>query len=282
MVLGTCKWIGGSKALMNNGKIFFILLLGLLMILGQICVVHADSLTVQNRALEFIENVLPINSDKFGIKLMIDGYAADIPEELDTHNLSFDSEDKVLIYYMGSRVGTMDTLNVIFAVRNNTIYKCAVDLNTGPNIGQSSLKEAATIFLTRYQTYSGLNTTAMANMLSSDLTHDATVTSGNLTMTIQHTGASGDTTEFRWIYPCKNGYVAFNVSFFNNFPVSFSHETPTIDEIPSTPTPIPTPTITISPRSINSCSDWGLTGVIIIVIVAILVVAVAMIKKRKD
>ncbi len=252
------------------------------MILGQICVVHADSLTVQNRALAYIENVLPLHIDKFGIKLMIDGYVADIPEELDTHNLSFDSEDKVLIYYVGSRVGTMDTLNVIFAVKNNTIYKCAVDLHTGPDIGQSSLKEAITIFLTRYQEYSGLDSKAMVDMVKDvDLTQDTSIISGNLTMTIQHTGAYGDTTEFRWIYPCGNGYAAFNVSFFNNFPVSFSHETPTINEIPPNPTPIPTPIITISPTSTNSCSDWSLTGVIIIVIIAILVVAVARLRKEK-
>ncbi|MFA7398789.1 MAG: hypothetical protein WC046_09940 [Candidatus Bathyarchaeia archaeon] len=206
---------------MKNKKFSIIVMLGLLMISGQIWVVQADSSTVQDRALAYIENVLPLHIDKFGIKLMIDGYATDIPEELNTHNISFNNDDKILIYFLGSRVGTMDTLNVIFAVRNNTIYKCAVDLHTGPAFGQSSLKEAVTLFLTRYQTYSGLNTTAMVNMLSSDLAHDATITSGNLTMTIQHTGASSDTTEFTWIYPNGSDYVAFDISFQNNFPVSF-------------------------------------------------------------
>lgn len=231
---------------MKNKKISIIVMLGLLIMSGQIWVAQADSSTAQDKALAYIENVLPLNIDKFQIKLKIDGYAADIPQELDTHNISFDSEDKILIYYVGSRVGTMDTLNVIFAVRNDTIYKCAVHLNTGPDVGQSSLKEAATIFLTRYQTYSGLNTTAMANMLSSDLTHDATITSGNLTMTIQHTGASGGTTEFTWIYPNGNNYFAFEVSFQNNFPVSFYDER----QIPTTkPTPTaPTGTINTGPH----------------------------------
>jgi len=120
-----------------------------------------------------------------------------------------------------------------------------VDLNTGPDVGQSSLKEAATIFLTRYQTYSGLNTTAMVNMLSSDLTHDATLTSGNLTMTIQHTCASGGTTEFTWIYPNGNNYFAFEVCFQNNFPVSFYDER----QIPTTkPTPTQFPTNNIGPE----------------------------------
>lgn len=213
-------------------------MLGLLMVSGQIWVVQADSSTAQDRALAFIENVLPLHIDKFGIELKIDDYAADIPKEINTHNISFNSEDKVLIYFLGSRIGTMDWLNVILGVRNNTIYKCAVDLHTGPDFGQSSLKEAVTIFLTRYQTYSGLNTTAMVNMLSFDLTHDATKTSGNLTMTIQHSGASGDTTEFTWIYPNGSDYVAFDVSFQNNFPVSFCDER----QIPSTSL-TPTPTV---------------------------------------
>ncbi len=253
------------------------------MILGQIFVVHADSSTVQNRALDFIENVLPINSDKFGIKLKIDGYAADIPAELDTHNMSFDSEDKVLIYFLGSRVGTLDYLNVILAAKNNTIYQCAVDLHTGPDIGQASLKEAVTIFLTRYQEYSGLDSKAMVDMVKDvDLTQDTSIISGNLTMTIQHTGTSGDMTEFRWIYPDGSSYVTFDVSFLNNFPISFSHKNPiSIDEIPSYPTPMPTSIITFSPTSTNSYSDWGLIGMVIMIIIVIFTVAIAMIKKKR-
>ena len=267
---------------MKNKKISIIVILGLLMMSGQIWVVQADSSTAQDRALAFIENVLPLHIDKFGIELKIDGYAADIPKEINTHNISFDSEDKVLIYYLGSRVGTMDSLNVILAVRNNTIYQCAVDLHTGPDVGQSSLKDAVTIFLTRYQNYSGLDSTAMVDMVSDiDLAQDISVTSGNLTMTIQHTGAAGDTTEFRWIYPDGSGYVAFDVSFQNNFPVSLRHEHPiSIDEIPSNPTSIPIPTITNSPSSSTGYSDWGLTVAVITVIIVILAVAVVMIKKK--
>ncbi len=248
------------------------------MISGQIWVAQADSSTAQDKALAYIENVLPLNIDKFQIKLMINGYAADIPQELDTHNISFEGEDKVLIYFLGSRVGTMDWLNVVLAVRNDTIYKCAVDLKTGPDIGQSSLKEAATIFLTRYQTYSGLNTTAMANMLSYDLTHDSTVTSGNLTMTIQHTGASGGTTEFTWIYPNGNDYFAFEVSFQNNFPVSFYDER----QIPTT-TPSPTApigTINTGPHMPETEPFPTLTVLVVALILLAVVIASVLLYKR--
>lgn len=253
------------------------------MVLGQVWVVHADSSTAHDRALTYIENVLPLNIDKFGIELKIDGYATDIPAELNTHNIRFNNEDKILIYFLGSRVGTLDYLNVILAVRNNTIYQCAVDLHTGPDIGQSSLNDAVTIFLTRYHEYSGLDSKAMVDMVKTvDLTQDTIITSGNLTMTIQHTGDSSDTTEFCWIYPAGNSYATFNVYFFNNFPVSFSHETSiSIDEIPSNPTPMPTPTLTISPTSTHSYSDWGLTGAIITVTITILAVAIAIIKRRR-
>lgn len=222
---------------MKNKKISIIVILGLLMVSGQIGVVHSASSSVQDRAIAFIENVLPIDSSKFGIELKIDGNATDIPKEIDLNNISFSNEDKVLIYFLGSRVGTMDSLNVVLAVRNNTIYQGAIDLHTGPRVGQSSLNEAATIFLTRYQEYSGLDSTEMISMFTNvDLAQNASITLGSLTMTINRTDASPfANTEIRWVFQDS---LMFDVSFQNNFPVSFYDER----QIPST-TPTPTPTV---------------------------------------
>ena len=221
---------------MKNKKssIIVMLGLGLLMMSGQFCLVQSASSTAQDRAVAFIENVLPIDSSKFFIELKSDS-VPDKPVFFTNPNISFGGNgDQVLVYSLASKMGTMDWLTVILGVRNNIVYQCAVDdLATGPNVGQSSLNEAATIFLTRYHNYSGLDSTEMINMLANiDFTQNASITSGNLTMTINRTDAS---TAFNWVFQDSR---RFDVSFQNNFPVSFYDER----QIPST-TPKPTPTV---------------------------------------
>jgi hypothetical protein len=172
-------------------------------------------------------------------------------------------------------MGTMDSLNVILAVRNNVVYQFAVDnLATGPNVGQSSLNQAATIFLTRYQEYSGLDSTEMINILSNvDLAKNTRITLGNLTMAINRMDTS---TEIQWAFPDAR---AFNVSFQNNFPVSFYDER----QIPST-TPIPTqlPTINTGPEPPKT--EPFLTTLTIVIIVSVAVAGVGLLvylKKRQ-
>ena len=207
-------------------------------------VFYSASSSTQDRAVAFIENVLPIDSSKFFIELKSDS-VPDKPVFFRNQNISFGGNgDQVLIYFLASRMGTIDWLDVFLAVRNNIVYQFAVDLYTGPNVGQSSLNEAATIFLTRYQNYSGLDSTEMINLLSNvDLTQNASIPLGNLTMAINRTDTS---TEVRWVFPDSR---AFYVSFQNNFPVSFYDERQILS---STSTPTPTimqyPTITNGPE----------------------------------
>jgi hypothetical protein len=160
----------------------------------------------------------------------------------------------------------MDSLNVVLAVRNNTIYQGSIDLHTGPRVGQSSLNEAATIFLTRYQEYSGLDSTEMINLVSNfDLAQNTQITLGNLTMTINRMDTS---TEIRWVFPDAR---AFNVSFRNNFPVSFYDER----QIPSTtPTPTQVPTINTGPEPPKT--EPFLTTLVIVIVVSVAVAGISL------
>ncbi len=250
------------------------------MLFSQISWVHSEpeSSTAQDRALAFIETVLPIETAKFGVELKVDGNASEIPVELDTHGVSFGGEDEILIYFLGSKVGTLDYLDVILAVRNNTIYRGAVDLHTGPNVGQSSLNDATAIFLTRYQDYSGLDSTAMVEMLSNaDLTHDTSKSSGNLTMITQHN--PDGTTLLSWAYPNGSDYVVFDISFKNNFPVSF-HDERQVQIIGYTYTPNPS----LMPATTavkDGWSDWSLAVAAIAVTGVLLAVVALVIKKTR-
>ena len=216
-------------------------MLGLWILAGQFYVVQSGFSAAQDKALAFIEDVLPIDSSKFFIELASDS-VPDKPVFFTEKNISFGGNgDQVLVYFLASKMGTLDSLNIILAVRNNIVYQFAVgNLATGPNVGQSSLNEAANIFLTRYQEYSELDSTEMINILSNvDLAQNTQITLGNLTMTINRMDTS---TDIRWVFPDAR---AFNVSFQNNFPVSFYDER----QIPTTtPTPTQLPTNNTDPE----------------------------------
>jgi hypothetical protein len=265
---------------MKNKKISLIVILGLLMMSGQFCVVQSASSTAQDRAVAFIENVLPIDSSKFFIELKSDS-VPDKPVFFTNPNISFGGNgDQVLVYSLASKMGTMDWLTVILAVRNNIVYQCAVDdLATGPNVGQSSLNEAATIFLTRYHNYSGLDSTEMINMLSNiDFSQNASIPLGNLTMTINRTDAS---TAFNWVFHDSR---KFDVSFQNNFPVSFYDERQIPSIVPTqTPTTTQFPTINAGaePPNPEPLSTMLVTAVTLVVVLAVVAGLLVYHKKRK-
>ena len=229
---------------MKNKKILLILILGWIVASGQICVVESVSPSEQKRALEFIENVLPIDSTQWHIELKIDGNATDIQvsQRLESNKISVSNGDNVLIYFLGSMVGTADSLEVILVIRENNFYQEIMNIDAAPsyNIFGRPLDVAnITNFLTNYQIWSGLDSTEMIETLTNvDITQNIKVSSVNLTMSINHTDAS---TAISWVFQDSR---SFNVSFKNNFPVSFHDERQIASIIPtSTPTTTPLPTI---------------------------------------
>lgn len=172
------------------------IILGLIVASGQICVVQSASPSEQNRALAFIENVLPIDSAQWHIELKVDGNATDtqVRQRLDINNIYVSNNDNVLIYFLGSMVGTADSLEVILVIRENNFYQGVVNIDDAPSYNSFGRQlEVANItnFLANYQSWSGSDSTKMIETLSNvDIAQNTSISSGNLTMSINRTNAS--------------------------------------------------------------------------------------------
>ena len=232
---------------MKNKKISIIVILGLLTLAGQFYVVQSTSSTAQDRALAFIEDVLPIDSSKWNIELKVDSNATDTREHLDINNISASENDRVLIYFLGSMVGTADSIEVIFIIRDSTFLQGVMNIDNSPTYRQtyrqfmtSISDDNVTNFLAKYQSWSGLDSTKMIEMLSNlNITENKSISSNNILMTVQH--PSDDKTELSWTFLNGSDSREFRISFQKDFPVSFYDERQ-ISSI-NTPSPTPTPTI---------------------------------------
>ncbi len=187
---------------------------------------------IREKAQAFIEDVLPIDSAKWHIELKIDGNAIDAREHLEANNVSVSGSDRVLVYFLGSMVGTADSLDVVFVIRDNIFIQGVMNIDNSPSYRQTYSQSVTplstdnvTSFLSNYQDWSGLDSTEMAMMLSNvDITQNTSETSGNLTMTIHHTDDSYNTTELLWMYHTGGNDVKFRVTFQKDFPVGFTDE----------------------------------------------------------
>lgn len=224
---------------------------GLLMMSGQIWVVHSTSSSTQDRALAFIEDVLPIDSAQWNIELKVDGNTTDIDARTDlilqNHNIITKDGDRILRYGLASMVGTADYLSIIFIIRENNFFQGIMDIDHAPTYntyGRPLEMVNITNYLANYQSWSGLDSTKMIETLSNvDLTRNTSISSGNLTMTINR---MDDSTKIRWVFPDSH---KFEVTFQNYFQTSFYYER----QIPSI-VPTPTPTTTQFP-TINTGAE---------------------------
>ena len=265
----------------KNKKIFFTIILGLIVASGQICVGHSASPSGQNGALAFIENVLPTDISKFNIELKVDGNASDISRELGTHG-DLTKNDRVLIYFLGSMVGTADSLDVIFVIRDNIFFQGVVDIDHAPSygeFGEATKVDDVKDFLLNYQNWSGLDSTKMVEMLSNiDLAQDVNISSGDLTMTIQNTDVSNNLMEIRWANASSGVNVEFDVSFKKEFPVSFYDERQILS---STPTSMPTINTGPEPPQTEPFPTTFAVVTILLVAVLVAVLLIYFMKRRQ-
>jgi hypothetical protein len=240
--------------------------------------------TTQERALAFIENVLPIDSNKWHIELKVDSNASDIQarEHLEMNNISAAENDGVLIYFLGSRVGTTDSIDVIFIIRDSTFFRGAINIEHSPTYMQTYRQivtpinhDNVTNFLAKYQNWSGLDSTKMIEMLSHiNLAENASISSNDISMTI-HTSASTDITELSWTFLNESASREFTITFQKDFPIAFRDER----QISPSNSPIAS---TGSPTS-NDIGAVTLAVVVIIVAIAVLItLALVVAKKRPD
>ncbi len=242
--------------------------------------VSSASPSEQNRALAFIENVLPIDSSQWHIELKVDGNATDsqVRQRLDINNISVGNSDNVLIYFLGSMVGTADSLEVILVIGENNFYQGIVDIENAPSynsFGRQLEVANITTFLANYQSWSGSDSTKMIETLSNvDIAQNTRISSGNLMMSINRTDAS---TAISWVFQDSR---TFNVSFQNNFPISF-YDDRQINSIIPTPTPLPTINTGEEPPKTEPFPITIVATVTLVVVLAVAAGLLVYLKKRR-
>ena len=178
--------------------------------------VQPTASTGQNKALAFIENVLPIDSSQYNIT-----FKPPFPS-----NFSIDSGLKIIgsdsLIETYSLESKDSSLTFICSFYEGVLYQCQLGVDNGSIITDQSYAntaDAAKSFLEKYQAYSNLDSTEMIAMLANvDPTQSTTINSGDLKLTITHkdlTGtAFGDSINFRWVR-IINGceYLTINAAF---------------------------------------------------------------------
>jgi len=158
--------------------------------------------------LVFIETVLPLDISRYNITLKqctteeYQGYLKEIGQ-----------------YFLYANESALD---IICTIENNVLWSCSMYVKNGSVISDrpySSINDAATSFLLKYQDYTQLDSTEMIDMLSNvDPSKNATITSGSLKLTVTHQDLFGtlfgDAIDFRWVH-IFNGcdYLAIDLSF---------------------------------------------------------------------
>ncbi|MEM2968268.1 MAG: hypothetical protein QXJ76_03040 [Candidatus Bathyarchaeia archaeon] len=184
--------------------------------LGIISPVQSTFTESEGKAIDFIKNVLPIDSSKYNITLR--NYGAPELPDIGYYKQS-PIEQEIFTYSLKSKDSALD---VICAFSNKILTIGSMYVVEGSVISDrqySNLLDAAKDFLKKYQAYSKLDSTEMINMLSNvDPSKNATVTSGVLKLTVTHQDLSGtwfgDTVDFRWVQTFNGcDYLAVDLAF---------------------------------------------------------------------
>ena len=191
------------------------ILLGTVIVSSGIPSAPSTGSTEQNKALAFIENVLPIDSSQYNITFR-PPFSSNFsnPSELKI----IDSESSIKTYSLESKDSS---LTCILRFYEGVVYHCQLDVKGSVITDKAYVNttDAAKCFLEKYQAYSNLDSTEMIAMLANvDPTQNPTIISGDLKLTVTHkdlTGtAFGDSVGFRWVRVI-NGceYLIINVAF---------------------------------------------------------------------
>ena len=168
---------------------------------GEISVAPASISTAQEKALTFIENVLPIDSSQYNITL--GNYGVPKLPDIGLYKQN-DVNREILTYSLESKDSIV---NVICTFNDGVLYICQASARKGLVVADKAYvntADAAKSFLEKYEAYSKLDSTEMIAMLTNvDPTENMTIISGDLELTVTHqdlTGtAFGDMIGFRWV-----------------------------------------------------------------------------------
>lgn len=171
-----------------------VLLLAMLTVLGEISMKPSSIPTALEKALAFIENVLPIDSSQYNVTFKPPAPSTPvIDDRFLEETYSLESENSSLTF--------------ICSFYEGVIYQCILGVDQGSVITDqpyANTADAAKSFLEKYQAFSKLDSTEMAAMLTNvDPTKNTIETSGDLKLTLTHQDLSGtwfgDSIGFRWV-----------------------------------------------------------------------------------
>jgi hypothetical protein len=185
----------------RNKAIWTMFLLAILTLLGGVSIVQSSFSTASDKALAFIENVLPFDSERYSVALtnygvtnLPDlGLAQPIYGKQETVTYTLESEDS--------------EVNVMCTLQDGVLYMCSVYTNGGVFYSDrkySNVADAAVSFLQKYQSSSKKDSTELLTTLTDvDPTENRVIRSGNLKLTVTHKDLTGtwfgDTIDFLWV-----------------------------------------------------------------------------------
>ena len=223
---------------------------------------------VEDKALRFIEDVLPFDSAQYNITLQSYGVPK-LPDLGSTQPIN--GEQEILTYTLESKDSTID---VICTIQNNGVSMVNADLVKGTLVNEktySNLVDATTGFLQKYQTHSTMDSTKMIDILSNvKSVENTTITSDTLKLTVNHINTTGtvfgDSVSFRWVQTF-NGceYLSLSISFKNGVFSGFidrrvSYKIGDTDVNISKEQAIKSAMEAIKTYSYNMSDDWVVTG----------------------
>ena len=157
--------------------------------------VNSETLTVQDKALAYIENVLPLDIKRYNITL--ENHYMLPPEVAGT------STTEAVNYILTSNESR---LRVHFMFENGVLYECTLIVEAGSVISARSyanLTDMAKDILEKYQAHTGADTAKPISMLDMiDETKSRNVTSGNIDLSVSHLVIPDvvNDTSFLWTY----------------------------------------------------------------------------------
>lgn len=167
--------------------------------------------TNQDKTMDFMEQVLPIDLSKYTINLKADSSLKDTPLPSDNNKKSDN-----LLYELSSE---NSKLQISFKIEKGIISYCNVNPVNGQAITNkqySNMYDAVTDFLKTYQTYTKIDSNNLITMLNNvDLTKDTTITTENTKLTIKSSSFGPDSlTNFRWEHIINGAaYDSLDITF---------------------------------------------------------------------
>jgi hypothetical protein len=165
----------------------------------------AEQPTVQDQAMDFIENALPVDLSKYHVTF----------EKESALGLSTNEAIHTVRYSLNS---DNSTVRVIINIQNNAVLSCTVTEANGSTITDKpypDLPAAVKGFLEKYQTYSKMDSTQYTAMLDRvDVTKNTTITEGNIKFTVVNTLSGSCLTYFEWVYTANGAdYTSLKLGF---------------------------------------------------------------------